>query len=189
VQFEQADKLMTIGWRRARIAAVAAAILVLAGCGGGDDPADGTRDSAPRATTTTTTNTVPQESGAPEQNGTSTSAPPVVDEPGAAAPRPLLAGVPLLAVLTPTADVGIRPMLRWEPVDGAATYRAVVLGAEGQMTWVWAGPESEVPYGGAPFAEDRGDGPIVQPGSTWSVVALDARREVLAISERRGLEP
>lgn len=166
-------------------ASVFAAMVLATSCGGGDDGAGPLGDDADSPSSLSS---APATSEA-ATGTTSTSTPQAPTSTVVTETQPLIDGVPLLRALTPTADVGIRPVLEWEPVAGAATYRAVVLDSEGQATWMWTGDEVTVPYGGALFPQDHGDGPVVGAGSTWSVVALDDRREVLAISERRPLEP
>ena len=169
-----------------RVVSTLVALLLLASCGASSDSSQA---ATPTSTATAVEPTVPPVTTTTDEDATQTSpttAPtPVVESPA----EPLLEGVPLLQIITPTAAVGIRPLLEWETIEGAATYRAVVLDADGNIAWAWIGDGISIPYGGAEFPADYGDGPMVTTGSTWSVVALDSQREVIAISERRELEP
>ncbi len=84
---------------------------------------------------------------------------------------------------------GETPTFEWEPVEGASTYRLVVLNAEGQATWAWEGAETSVPLGGVADRPEGSEGPVLTPGSSWSVAALDAEGHVLAASELRPVSP
>ena len=86
-------------------------------------------------------------------------------------------------------DAGETPTFEWEPVEGASTYRLVVLNAQGQATWAWEGAETSVPLGGVADRPEGSEGPVLTPGSSWSVAALDAEGHVLAASELRPVSP
>lgn len=94
--------------------------------------------------------------------------------------EPLINGAALISTLTPVAVETLRPMLEWEPVDGADSYSVVVLDETGEPYWVWSGSESEVPLGGS--SSDFGIGPIIGIGYSWSVAAFATDGEFLAIS-------
>ena len=93
--------------------------------------------------------------------------------------------------LTAPAEEGASevPTFEWEPVEGAASYRLVVLDAEGNATWSWEGPETSVALGGVPDRPEGAEGPVLTPGSTWSVAALDAEGHVVAVSAARPVSP
>jgi hypothetical protein len=102
-------------------------------------------------------------------------------------PRPDL-GLPPLTLLTPATGEGPRPVLRWEPVEGAATYAVAVYAAAGEpASWSWRGAGTSVRVG---FVDDPTvGGPNVVAGMTWSVLALDGDDEPVAQSNERPLGP
>jgi hypothetical protein len=103
-----------------------------------------------------------------------------------AAPRgqALIEGLPAITVLGPSeSGAGEAPLFRWDPVAGAARYSLAVLGPEGPL-WAWQGEATEVFLGGLPFERPPGwAGPVIVPGTCWSVVGLDAAGHVVAVSE------
>lgn len=92
------------------------------------------------------------------------------------------AGSSALPVLEtqPTAE-GPRPLLEWEPVEGAASYTLVVLGSDGTPYWAWSGAEASVHLGG--FDDPDAVGPWVHEPMTWTVAALDGAGQPLALSD------
>lgn len=110
----------------------------------------------------------------------------VADEPEGP-PRPDL-GLPEVVLTTPQAGEGPRPLLTWEPVDGAATYAVTVYAGAGEAArWSWRGEETSVRVG---FVEDTTvGGPNVIEGMTWGVLALDGDDEPIAQSNERPLDP
>lgn len=150
-----------------------AAVLLLVGtaCGGDDTPgttaASGT--TQPGATSTTTT----------EATATTTTTTPA---------EPFLPGLGLESITqtTPVAGGGPRPLLSWEPVDGAAAYTVVVFDGEGTPWWSWRGEATEVFIGGFETSFEMG-GPRAGPGVTWVVFAYDAEGSAIGVSEQRPL--
>lgn len=94
---------------------------------------------------------------------------------------------PLDEVMIEPADSGPRPLLSWTPVDGAATYRVIVLSADGTPHWAWTGAETQINVGG--FADPSLPGAIVFEPMTWSVAALDGEGLPLAMSAPSPLNP
>jgi hypothetical protein len=92
-------------------------------------------------------------------------------------------------VAPPEEGAGETPTFEWEPVEGAAAYRLVVLDAEGQPVWAWEGPDTTVALGGVPDRPEGAEGPVPPPGSTWSVAALGGDGHVLAVSPVRSASP
>ncbi len=124
-------------------------------------------DSIPATTTTTTT----------------TTAEPPPTQPA----RPAL-GLPEMALLTePSEDQ--RPLLEWEPVEGAAQYSVSVFAPSGEGYWAWRTEGTSVPLGGEPRLRDEVSGPSTAPGMTWSVLALDADGRPIAASVESLLRP
>lgn len=98
---------------------------------------------------------------------------------GADAPPTGEAGLSLLGPLE--AEPGTVPRFEWSEVDGAVTYRLVVLGQDGPI-WAWEGEGTSVNLGGLEI--DRPElmpGPVVEPGTSWSVAAFDASGGVLDV--------
>jgi hypothetical protein len=85
----------------------------------------------------------------------------------------------------PVAGAGVAPIFSWGAIDGASTYRLTVLGPDGPR-WGWEGPDTSIRYG-AVEAGQRG--PVIVPGSWWSVAAIDPIGDVLAVSDLRPVSP
>jgi hypothetical protein len=146
---------------------VVAALVVAAGCAGTDPAAPGGGAAAPVGA------------------GPASTA-------GSGDARSAIARPALLADLAsvelhepPLTNAGPVPVFAWTAVDGAATYRLTVLGPDGPR-WGWEGPETSVRYGAV---EDGQPGPVIVPGSWWSVAAVDADGELLAASDLRPVSP
>ena len=95
----------------------------------------------------------------------------------------------VVLVAPPEEGAGETPTFEWEPVEGAAAYRLVVLDAEGQPAWAWEGPDTIVALGGVPDRPEGAEGPVLTPGSTWSVAALDGDGHIVAASSVRPASP
>jgi hypothetical protein len=108
-------------------------------------------------------------------------------QPGTEIAAPGAAAVELVA--PPEEGAGEVPTFEWEPVDGAASYRLVVLDADGNATWAWEGPETSTILGGVPARPPEAGGPVLTPGSSWSVAALDEEGHAVAISPLRPVSP
>ena len=164
-------------------------LLMLAACSGGD-----VDDAAAPIGSDTVVETVDSEAGGGATGSNVGSDDPSVTTPTtvsdattsttvveAVPVEPLLNGALLIPTLTPAVVGELRPVLEWEPVDGAAKYSVVVLDETGEPYWIWSGPESEITLGGAP-SSDFGVGPIIGVDYSWSVAAFAAEGEFLAIS-------
>lgn len=103
----------------------------------------------------------------------------------------IAAGLPEITLVGPaTAGAGEVPAFEWEPVDSAARYRLVVLDGKGGILWARMGPETKVNLGGLPGERPAGvSGPVIDAGSSWSVVALDAGNKTIATSVIRPVSP
>lgn len=102
------------------------------------------------------------------------------------------AGAPVdeVKLLTAKQGGGIRPVLRWKPVAGAASYLLVVQDKKGRAYWSWQGTATEVPIGGGEKPSKPGSGgPRIAKGYRWIVSAFGANGELLAISKRRPISP
>lgn len=155
--------------RTARAVILALAIIVTACTSATVEVEPSTTTTAPPVASSTTTITV--ESGKDS---------PTVD--------PAL-GIASIAVLTPDSGGGTRPLLEWEPVEGASSYTLVVVTPEGEAYWGWTGPETAVHVAGEPQLEEFAAGPSVVPGMTWSVAAYDDEFHVIAVSPRAPISP
>jgi hypothetical protein len=89
----------------------------------------------------------------------------------------------------PQEGAGPVPTFAWEPVEGVATYRLGVVDGDGNATWAWEGAATSVVLGGVPDRRPEEGGPVVTPGSAWSVVALDEGGTIVAISPWRRVSP
>lgn len=113
------------------------------------------------------------------------------DGSGESAGTPIDASLPSINLKAPaTEGAGEVPAFEWDAVDGAERYRLVVLDGDGQPLWAWNGAETKVNLGGLPGERPEGTpGPVITPGSTWSVAAFDAEGNALAVSELRPVSP
>jgi hypothetical protein len=95
-----------------------------------------------------------------------------------------------IVLISPPGDgAGLTPTFRWEPVQGASTYRLAIQDPQGTGVWAWQGEETSIVMGGDPGRPENEAGPVVTEGSRWSVVALDADGKVVAVSELREVSP
>lgn len=174
----------------ARLATLSIAALLLVGCtdlfaellGAEEEASDGEVVEEPSEATETESHEEPVDVAGEEPEKASS----VADAPEGP-PRPDL-GLPEMVLTTPQAGEGPRPVLTWEPVDGAATYAVTVYAGAGEAArWSWRGQETSVRVG---FVEDTTvGGPNVIDGMTWGVLALDSDDEPIAQSNERPLAP
>lgn len=140
-----------------------------------------TQLSAAATTTTTTTEEKATLTTTPTVSAPSPSVVTVSEE-------PLFPGLDLapISLVTPVSGEGPRPMLCWEPVDGAATYTVLLMETGGEPWWSWSGPETEVVLAGVDTQSDVG-GPAAGDGVTWLVFAFDSDDVLVGVSSRRNL--
>ncbi len=151
--------------RRRALALGVLALALVACTGGGGDEGDGGAGLA---------------TGASGASGPAGSTPPAVP------------GLEEAVTLTspPTEGAGEVPSFAWDAVPDAATYRLVVLGPGGEAIWAWEGRATSVNLGGLPGQRPVGEpGPVIEPGSSWSVAALDREGHVVALSPGRLVSP
>jgi len=143
---------------------------------------DGSADSAatvPDGDTSTTAAAITTPADAVADSTTTTPTP--TSTTTVAPVEPLINDATLIPTLTPPVVEMLRPVLEWEPIEGADSYSVVVLDEAGEPYWAWSGTESEIVLGGAP-SSDFGIGPIIGVDYSWSVAAFDADGVFLAIS-------
>lgn len=139
----------------AALAAVAVVSGLLGACGGDDDAA-GDRDD--ETTTTAAGDGTPSD-------------------------EPAVPGLDAIAV-DPVDGDALRPLLSWEPVDGAARYSLLVFDDAGDAYWAWEGTATQVHLGGGvddPLP-DEAEGPTAEVADSWFVVAHDAGGAPIAAS-------
>ena len=193
---------------RATVVIVAIGVMMISGCSGSGDDAvtstdpatpttgaigSGTTSATTDATAPPTTVSTSAPTGTPTSSITEVSA---AANPTTSAPSTVPTTVPapapvfdLGAVIEPTTPATgnpARPMLRWDPVDGAEQYTVVVTDSTGATWWAWSGPDTAVVLGGV---ADGRDGPTAGVGVTWIVLAHDGAGVMVAAGERRPLEP
>jgi hypothetical protein len=173
-------------WRL--LVGVLAAAMVAASCGGGDDTAEtaaeSTAESPPSSVEEQRVDTTPPEP-------TESAAPESTVPPETAPAEPILA-VPDADVITQTTATsggGTRPLLSWEPVDGAASYLVIVFTAEEAPYWSTITDQPETYVGGAAAIPDGVDGPEVADGYSWAVYADDETGAPIASSPIRPIAP
>ena len=197
------------------VGAVTAAVFLLIGCGdSGGSSADPTIQPVVTLTTPTTSTTLATTSttaGAVESVGSTTAVtptqPPVeTTRPPATLPATTLpattlpieatnraavfADIPQVALLGPsTTGAGVGPTFEWAPVEGATSYRLSVLAPDGPI-WVWEGAETSVALALRPDPRPASAPALeIVAGSSWSVAALDAAGDLLAVSGSRPVSP
>jgi hypothetical protein len=104
-------------------------------------------------------------------------------------PDGVVPGIATIALLTNGSGLGARPLLRWEPVDGAAAYVLSVNAPGGGPLWAWEGSSTEVPYGGGPTDDPDTTGARLLQPATWFVAAKSADGGLLAVSARADIAP
>lgn len=107
------------------------------------------------------------------------------------APRPAaLAEFPSIVLSAPEATgAGPSPTFAWEAVPGAVEYRLSILTTDGPI-WGWSGDATSVVYGGYSAAPAEGVGVLrLSTAAWWSVAALDADGEIVAVSDHRAVSP
>ncbi len=156
-------------------AAIAVMLTTTAGCGGSDEPdtapVDAAADSSPAEPTT---DNAPVDA-APEL--------PAGELDG-------VAGVSPISVTTPVTGNGAKPLLAWEPVDGAVDYVVILQTADGNGYWAWTGADNQVWLGGSETepAPDT-EGPILFEPMLLSVYASSADGTAVGASETIEIAP
>jgi hypothetical protein len=154
-------------------------LVTVAGCGSGDDAEVSTVGSSG---VTEVVSSIGGEDGVESSIGSET--------PVAPTGLPLVEGVPVIGVLGPPEEgAGEVPLFRWAPVAGASRYTVAVIGPNGPL-WAWQGEETEIYLGGLPFERPPGwPGPVIAPGSCWSVIARGDDGHVIAVGAFLPISP
>jgi hypothetical protein len=161
---------------RGGLMAMTVIALMLAGCNGSTEETADPGPSEPAVTTTVATDVT-----------TETTSETTEPAPAGETPIDLTLADVFEPIATDPTEAGPRPLLAWEPVDGAAEYQVVVLGADGEPYWAWSGTETMINVGGN--AEPLAIGAWVHESMTWTVSAHAPDGEVLGLSAPAGLEP
>lgn len=165
----------------------AAILLLLAACTS-DQPSDATI-----AASTTSANQPASSTSAPSEGTTTTHTESVATTTAApveeGAPYIETIVIPGVTLLTPAFGGGERPLLHWEPVEGAAWYQAIVLTSGGETYWTWPTEETEVFVSGIQSNSATSTGPRISPGMAWVVVAFDDADQLMAQSNIRPISP
>lgn len=148
-----------------RLVLSAATLVVVSACSGSDDsaPQDVPATTAGQGDAAVTTVAAAPESTDPFVPGFDTET---------------------ITQLTPTSGAGLRPLLEWEPVSGAARYSVIVFNPDGSPWWSWGGDGTEVILGGVSTDAPIG-GPVAKDGVTWVVFAFDADEALIGVSPQR----
>ena len=95
-----------------------------------------------------------------------------------------------VSLLTAPEGGGDKPLLEWEPTEGASEYRLVVTNTDGIGYWTWSGSESSIWFGGSieQPAPDTG-GAVLLESMLWQVFAIDAAGELVGVSELTPIAP
>jgi hypothetical protein len=187
--------------RLALPALAAVALAAAAACGGGSNPTSAPTNAASPAPTQVASPASPS-APSPAQTTQATIAPtlgsdlpslqPTAPQPiqTPAQPQDLIPGGAAVVLTTPQSGVGTRPLLEWQPVDGAATYRVTVFDGTGRPYWAWEGDTPSAYFGGGAEAlPDEAPGPILGAGMSWVVFAADADGVPIAASAITPIAP
>ncbi len=171
---------------RRSLAGVLAVALLATSCGAGDDDTtasvtDPSQSSAESVEGSVVDTTEPEstESESPESTVADPPADPILAVPDAE----------VIVQTTPTSGEGARPLLGWEPVDGAATYLVIVFAGDEEPYWSTITEQAETYVGGQAAIADGVDGPEVAGGYSWAVYAEDENGNPIASSPIRSISP
>lgn len=164
-----------------RATSILLSALILASCTTNEQEADQT--SAPSTSLVTVTSVGATVTTGPPDTSDGSSDPVVTDP-------PLIdrIGLARLTLLTPESGGGERPLLAWQPADGATLYYVLVFDPEGRTYWAWSTASTSVFMGGADLKLSI-DIPRIADGMTWAVLAIGADDLPVAQSERRPIAP
>ena len=138
------------------------------------------------------TSTAPDTPSTMTTAGSTTSVPASEDDPSVPVETqpPLFDGLGrTVTLLTPESGSGIRPLLEWEPVDGADYYSLFLYAPSGRVYWGWAGRGNAVHVGGEPQIQEDRPGASIVDGMSWAVIAYDAESLPIAVSPQRPISP
>lgn len=90
--------------------------------------------------------------------------------------------------LEQSTEGGSHPLLEWQPVDGATAYWLILRDSSGRAYWAWSGTETSVRVGGGDRTELNQTAALHEV-MTWSVAALDAAGQLLAVSDLTTVSP
>lgn len=95
-----------------------------------------------------------------------------------------------MELLTAESGGGERPLIEWEPVEGADSYGLVLFDPEGEPYWAWLGYDTSIYVTGLnePPPVDS-EGPIVIPCMTWTTTAYDSSGEPIAAGGPKRISP
>lgn len=175
---------------RRGVVGVLVAVVAAASCGGGDDAAtpssvpasDATADSADVPGTVST----PLVAAAPESTDSESTTPSDTAQADTILAVP---GAEVITQLTATSGGGARPLLEWEPVDGATEYVVIVFDADAQPYWSTITDRTATHVGGAEALPEGTDGPEIADGYSWAVYADDDSGTPIASSPSRPIAP
>ncbi len=102
---------------------------------------------------------------------------------------PFPADAPVIIQLTAPQGGGARPLLAWEPVEGAAVYYVFVYAETSELYWAAVTTETEVFVGGAVQIPDDRDGPRIATGYSWVVYAEDSEGNPVGSSPQATISP
>jgi len=187
-----------------RVAApIVAVVMLLTACGSSNDSTASTEESSADAATVTTIRsdtTIPGGASTEDTTdldtvpstttveATTTEAPTTTE----AAPTELadLDSLATITILTPTDGNGPRPLLEWEPVNGAVHYLLTVTPPDDVAYWAWSGAESMVWFGGTHEQPPDGvAGPTLFEPMELRVVAVDDADRIIAASQPALINP
>ncbi len=160
------------------------AITIVSACGGSDSSSttspDPTTASAPPASVEPSST----PSTTPATNPAETSAPAPASE------LSDLAALDVIVVTNPQTGNGERPLLAWQPVDGATRYSLTLAEPDGAVYWAWTGASTSIWLGGQ-HDEPPADaaGPVLLDELVMRVVAVDASDTIIAASAPTPIAP
>lgn len=95
-----------------------------------------------------------------------------------------------MALHTPIAGAGARPLLVWDPIESADHYGLVIYDSSGEPYWAWIGSEAAIYLGGTAFEPPMdGEGPVITNCMSWMTTAYDENGVPVAAGGPRQLSP
>ncbi len=176
--------------RRWCCSALLGAVTIVSACGGSDG--DGTASlspttpSAPPASAEPASEPVVAPSTAPSSTPSTAPSETSVH----VAELSDLASLDAIVVDNPPTSNGERPLLAWEPVDGASRYALTLAELGGTVYWAWTGTSNAVWLGGQ-NDEPPPDaaGPVLVEELVMRVVAFDESNAIIAASTPTPITP
>ena len=164
---------------------LASLLLLLAACTSGDAivPIEPAEDGSP---TVSVAPDGPSSADETDEGPLAVDATPAVE---AVVEEVLVPSFTPMTLLTPASGEGTRPLLAWEPIEGAVHYAVTLFAPDGRPYWASLLIETQTYVGGPEQIAEGQAGPRVISGMTWMVIAYDDEQMPIAVSGERPVGP